>query len=282
MQRTNGQFSDAQKFMARYHIILEDSKFATGDFARTQHMLANSFRILKAQIGDMAREIGDGFNPMLTKAVSALVHFFSSENEREIASYEKEVYDLVATFRQFAGIDISDQRSEMMAIHHALASAAAKGDYAAFERFVADWIRVRDNVDVAPSTRGTFTTFLAQWQEDWDAALSGAMNQRGIGEDDLLTAFFSSPRLTGYGPSELKRFFDKQIRDEKFTQAFRGNIEISLGRDSIFGIDDLMPTPEKLAWRLAQYKDVFESDLEDVARGAEGAASTYWKQSSIQ
>ena len=107
MKKVNGELSDAQKFMARYQIILEDSKLASGDFARTQHMLANSSRILKANIGDLFREIGDFLNPAVTWAVQEINKLFTTEHEenafrflRVIGEIREEMATISATAKE--------------------------------------------------------------------------------------------------------------------------------------------------------------------------------------
>ena len=103
MKRVNGQFSDAQKFMARYHIILEDSAFATGDFARTQHMLANSSRILKAQLQDIWRSIGDALNPTVTDAVNDLIAFIETDKQAALWDFDKRFGEIMQSVRSMGG-----------------------------------------------------------------------------------------------------------------------------------------------------------------------------------
>lgn len=57
----------AQKAMARYNIILEHSKTAHGDVARSSGSFANQQKALKAQIDDIFVAIGQRILPMLEK-----------------------------------------------------------------------------------------------------------------------------------------------------------------------------------------------------------------------
>src|SRR3989304_383720 len=57
------EMTSAQKVTARYALIIEQTKNAQGDFARTSDGLANSTRILKAQFQDAAAELGQALLP---------------------------------------------------------------------------------------------------------------------------------------------------------------------------------------------------------------------------
>lgn len=56
--------TDQQKIMARYGLLLEDTKDQQGDFARTSDGLANSQRIAKAQVEDTAAAFGKQLIPI--------------------------------------------------------------------------------------------------------------------------------------------------------------------------------------------------------------------------
>lgn len=63
--------SEAQKVQARYALILEDTKNAQGDFARTSDGLANSSKILNAELADIQTEIGEQLIPVVTELAKA-------------------------------------------------------------------------------------------------------------------------------------------------------------------------------------------------------------------
>lgn len=65
----NGELSEAAKVQARYALILEQTKTAQGDFANTSDGLANSTRIVKAQLQDAAVMLGQQLLPYGLKAV---------------------------------------------------------------------------------------------------------------------------------------------------------------------------------------------------------------------
>ena len=64
-----GNLTEAEKATVRYALIMEQTTTAQGDFARTSDGLANSTRILKAQVVDMAAKFGAYLLPIATKIV---------------------------------------------------------------------------------------------------------------------------------------------------------------------------------------------------------------------
>lgn len=60
-----GALDPVTKAMSAYSLILENTQTAQGDFARTSDGLANTQRILKAQIGDAAAELGAALLPAM-------------------------------------------------------------------------------------------------------------------------------------------------------------------------------------------------------------------------
>ena len=68
----NGALTAQQKILAAQKVIYEQTTDAQGDFARTSDGLANSQKILKAQLADTVTEIGTFFLPIAVKAVGFL------------------------------------------------------------------------------------------------------------------------------------------------------------------------------------------------------------------
>src|ERR1041384_3945860 len=76
-----GQLTEQQKVMARYAIILEQSKTAQGDFAKTSGDVANASRIVKAQFENVTAAIGQQFLPAVKSSlgfISTLLKGFDS------------------------------------------------------------------------------------------------------------------------------------------------------------------------------------------------------------
>ena len=67
-----GPLTESAKLQARYALILEQTKTAQGDFARTSDGLANTQRILDATFKDISADIGTAFLPMVLGVAQAV------------------------------------------------------------------------------------------------------------------------------------------------------------------------------------------------------------------
>ena len=66
------QLTEQEKVLARFNLILKDSKNAQGDFNRTADQAANQSRVLKAQLADLGDELGTKLLPGVTQFVRQL------------------------------------------------------------------------------------------------------------------------------------------------------------------------------------------------------------------
>lgn len=80
-QPVNGQLSETAKVQARYALILEQTKTAQGDFARTADSLANQQRIAAASIDETAIAVGQKLTPTLQEATAGTIGFATSLKE---------------------------------------------------------------------------------------------------------------------------------------------------------------------------------------------------------
>ncbi len=71
----NGALTAQQKILAAQKVIFEQTGDAQGDFARTSDGLANSQRILKAQLADLQVAIGEGLLPVVQAILPPLKAF---------------------------------------------------------------------------------------------------------------------------------------------------------------------------------------------------------------
>jgi hypothetical protein len=67
-----GAIDASAKAQATYAIILKDTKDAQGDFANTSSSMANSQRVLRAQVENLAAGLGSALLPAATKVAGAL------------------------------------------------------------------------------------------------------------------------------------------------------------------------------------------------------------------
>lgn len=72
--------TDQAKVIARYALIMEQTKTAQGDFARTADGLANSQRRLSAALGDLRETIGAQILPLIGPFVNKLVDVVNAAN----------------------------------------------------------------------------------------------------------------------------------------------------------------------------------------------------------
>lgn len=63
-KEVGGNLTEQQKVMARYQLILDQTKISQGDFSRTSTGVANSSRIIQAQFQDLSASIGQQLLPI--------------------------------------------------------------------------------------------------------------------------------------------------------------------------------------------------------------------------
>lgn len=76
-----GNLTEAEKVTARYALIMQQTTTAQGDFARTSDGLANSTRIMKAELGDAAAILGAQLLPIVTQVVQTVTGWLASFRE---------------------------------------------------------------------------------------------------------------------------------------------------------------------------------------------------------
>jgi len=75
------ELTAAQKAQASYSLIMQQTKTAQGDFARTSGGLANKQRILKASFSDLSANLGTSLLPVMTTLVGTVLKVFSVFNK---------------------------------------------------------------------------------------------------------------------------------------------------------------------------------------------------------
>ena len=92
-EKVNGQFTQGQLIAARYAIIMEQTKVAQGDVARTGGNLAGQLREMNAQWKDALTMLGTNLLPTALKLVTALNSLLEKFNQLSSAG-QKAVIDL--------------------------------------------------------------------------------------------------------------------------------------------------------------------------------------------
>lgn len=83
--RQNGkvydQLSENEKVLTRYAYVLNATKDAQGDFARTSDGAANSFRVFQESLKELGAALGEQLLPIITPIIQALTRFFQKLSE---------------------------------------------------------------------------------------------------------------------------------------------------------------------------------------------------------
>lgn len=120
----NGEVTEAGKVQARYALILEQTRNAQGDVARTLDGYANTSRAARAEVGNFAAELGDVLVPAFQAALALVpaiiaglrqliptfgaaagsaAEFFRSTGEATGGSFARDVAIAVGTFGEIGG-----------------------------------------------------------------------------------------------------------------------------------------------------------------------------------
>lgn len=75
------EMDQTEKTMLRYQYVLEKTKDAQGDFSRTSDGTANSIKIFRAAIQDMATAIGTNLLPIITPVIQKITEWINKFNE---------------------------------------------------------------------------------------------------------------------------------------------------------------------------------------------------------
>ena len=75
------EMDQTQKVMLRYQFVMAKTKDAQGDFARTSDGTANSIKIFKATVQDLATAIGTNLLPIITPIIQKITEWVNKFNE---------------------------------------------------------------------------------------------------------------------------------------------------------------------------------------------------------
>ena len=95
LEFTKGKMDAQTKALAAMEAIMQDTKKAQGDFARTSDGLANSSKILTANLNDLSANIGTQLLPTVNKLVLSLNSLFAGDTEKSIKNFSKLLTDKV-------------------------------------------------------------------------------------------------------------------------------------------------------------------------------------------
>ena len=104
--KTTSQMTEAEKVQLRYAYVMEKTKNAQGDFARTSEGAANSTRVMKESVKEAAATFGENLIPIITpliQNVTQLVQWFGNLDTAQQKSIIT-ILALVAAISPVAGI----------------------------------------------------------------------------------------------------------------------------------------------------------------------------------
>lgn len=81
IQKSYQDMDEAERTMLRYQFVLDRTRFASGDFARTNESWSNQLRILSMNVEQLKATLGEGFIAALLPALQGLNMFISKTNE---------------------------------------------------------------------------------------------------------------------------------------------------------------------------------------------------------
>ena len=103
-QNLAGQALLAAKAQATFELAVQQSGDAMGDMARTGDSYANQIKEFKANINDLAVEMGEVLLPVANAVVKAMNNFFNSMEARAIKNAEDDIETLSAEMVRLQGV----------------------------------------------------------------------------------------------------------------------------------------------------------------------------------
>ena len=150
--KTASELTQQEKVLIRYHLMVQQSAAAQGDFARTSDEVANASRTAKSNLGNLASEVGQKLLPPVKEGLRLFNGLFTSEQEAQAADYRSRVSEIATDMRRWAGADVSEQRIQLESMFKALRETDAQGSFEAWEVFVNNYLRMGDT-DLYDSVR---------------------------------------------------------------------------------------------------------------------------------
>src|SRR6056297_2461544 len=133
---SSAEMTEAQKVQARYGLLLEQTAKTQGDFTNTSDGLANSQRILRAEISNLQVEIGGALIPVAKELVNTFADALiprledfgawinSPEGIQAVSDFGEQIQNVVDFLLDFAGF-IADNLGNIVGLGIAIAGVTA-------------------------------------------------------------------------------------------------------------------------------------------------------------
>ena len=161
------ELTQQEKFMARYELILEQTKEEQGDFARTSEFMANASRRAKANLGNLGTTIGKGLLPFVEAALKGFNSLFVSDQELRVRDYRAEIDGLAEALQVVAAQDLTPQAAKIIAINESIRDAVERGDYDSLGELLED-LREYESADAERTGREIADGILTGMQDEID------------------------------------------------------------------------------------------------------------------
>lgn len=247
IKTTKGALDPQTKSLAAQAVILEQTKDAQGDFARTSDGLANSQRILKARLEDATTQLGLAFLPILEKIVPALSKMagWASQNAELIGA-------VTVALAAFASVIVAARVA--LGLWRAVSVITTGVNYALATSFTA--VQVATGIGIATALAGAAAFVIIK--KKMDAAKDSATAYSAA----LPTLIKNQQDLNNYvGPVATRDF-------NKFNQVATGTIPT---------VEDLTKKTGNAAKAIAKLKDAVKDAKDalrdEMAKALDGAKS---------
>jgi tetratricopeptide (TPR) repeat protein len=179
IETTKGALTPQNKTLAAQAVILEQTKDAQGDFARTSEGLANQQRILKARVEDATAALGKAFLPILEQIIPILTSLadFVSENSDLVGG-------LTVALGLFAGAIVAARIA--LSVWKGIAVITTGINWALATSFTAVQVSTGIGIATALAGAGAFVIISKKMKDARDAAeglkgsLAGVSGETGI------------------------------------------------------------------------------------------------------
>lgn len=203
LEKAVAEMTQAEKMQLRLLAILDQSKVAWGDMANTVSTASNQYRIMKQQISNLARMIGNIFLPVVAKIlpyINALIislqHLFTWVGKM-LGISTKDLMEGISTGYTDSGLDNLGESADD--VTSALDDASKAAKKLKSNVLGIDELNINNPTDTSSASVGgsgssidlssSISDALADYESVWDKALDNMENKAQAIADNIINAF---------------------------------------------------------------------------------------------
>lgn len=257
--KSKSEMTEAIKVQARYGLLMKETNKFAGDFADTSDGLANSQRILTAQIEDLQAKIGQRLVPVLADATTSAVAMFDALEDLgliDLAMKFQDVTSAGSNYNRFMGLarqetDLFGREVNKVTQAQYDAIVAAKEDGASKQELAELVKGFKDEQEAA-------TTATNEWTEATDDAAGAADGYTQFAKG-MIRESERFAKAQEYATKAMNAWHDATLESFDASLAYRNQQATTAEtiRESALVTDDLKTSTDEAA---------------QAARNAEGAA----------